>query len=255
MKFSLAVSAALCALAAAQPAVFRLHHRVHHVSRPQLPYAEQGTIHIADDGSASFTPAAALSDDLLQFSGAISDLEGPLDNLYYQIALQRGDEQQSSWDFTSVKACHLPHATSQTFVLHIQDTKPFAIDYFVSPIPPDGSCSNAASRSKSHRPPLSPFVSFAENVRGLNTTIVLKSPHAPPLPELRKPQPIAPTGEPLQPVPEKTFIQKYWMYIAVAFVALCAYLTTPLNNWCRFTLVGLVLTGGEEEGPRRQARA
>ncbi|KAJ3563367.1 hypothetical protein NP233_g8985 [Leucocoprinus birnbaumii] len=108
------------------------------------------------------------------------------------------------------------------------------MDYFVSPIPPDGSCPKTASRSKSSG--LSPFAVFAQNLRGLNTTVVLKSPHVPPLPELRKPQPVTPTGQPVQPVPEKTFIQKYWMYIAVAFVA-------------------LLLTGGEEEGPRRQARA
>lgn len=39
-------------------------------------------------------------------------------------------------------------------------------------------------------------------------------------PELRVPPPLTPQGEPVQAVPEKSFIQKYWIYILVALGAL-----------------------------------
>jgi len=56
-------------------------------------------------------------------------------------------------------------------------------------------------------------------------------------PELRKPPPLTPQGEPVQPVPEQSFIQKYWIYILIALGA-------------------LVLTGGgePEEVPKEGGR-
>jgi hypothetical protein len=100
----LLVSLALWALLAAAGDSYKIHHRIHHVSLGHLPYAQRGTIHVADDGSASFLPAPSLSEDLAAFSQSVGNIDGPLDTLYYQLALQRGSEPQSSWDFTSVKA-------------------------------------------------------------------------------------------------------------------------------------------------------
>lgn len=39
-------------------------------------------------------------------------------------------------------------------------------------------------------------------------------------PELRAPPPFTPQGEVVKPVPEKSFIQKYWMYIAALVLIL-----------------------------------
>lgn len=135
--------------------------------------------------------------------------------------------------------------TSQTIVLHTHNAKPFAIDSFVSPIPSDGSCPKSTSKSTQNVASKSPFAAFAQNFRALNTTILLESTHTPPLyeitpifcllplpthsspyfrPELRKPPPITPAGQPIQPVPEKSFIQKYWMYMATIVVVLSTYL-------------------------------
>ncbi|KAF9451654.1 hypothetical protein P691DRAFT_772955 [Macrolepiota fuliginosa MF-IS2] len=232
MKSAAVLSAVLCPLLTAAESTHTIHHRVYHATLPSLPYSQHGTIHITDDAPPVFHPSPTLSEDLAAFS----QLDVPLDSLFYQVALQRKGEDQSSWDFSSIKACHLPQVTSQTIILHTQDAKPFAVDYFASPIPLDGSCPQPGPRPKKKLIPISPFTAFAENVRGLNTTVLLKSPHAPPLPELRNPQPVTPAGLPIQPVPEKSFIQKYWMYIATAFVV-------------------LLLVGGEDEGPRRQAQA
>ena len=109
--------------------------------------------------------------------------------------------------------CHLPHATYQTLVFHISNLKPFAVDYFVSPTPPDASCPN-----------VSPKTNLVESIRALNTTLILKSLHPPPLyeiflfsspescrfmPQLRSPLPLTPTGQPVQTLPHKSFLQKY----------------------------------------------
>jgi ER membrane protein complex subunit 10 len=122
--------------------------------------------------------------------------------------------------------CHLPKSTSETFIVHqTSDGKPFSLDYFISPIPHDGSCPQTKTGSK--------FRQIS------NTTLSVHSPKLPPLyghlvvqnfpnadfcfmcrPELRKPPPLTPQGEPVQPAPEQSFIQKYWIYGLVALGAL-----------------------------------
>jgi len=237
MKLSTVLSIALCALPiAAEHSTYRLHHRVHHTTLLHLPYSELGTVLISADGSASFEPSPSVSEDLSAFSHSIKELDDPLNNLYYQLALEHDGVDQALWDFSSVKACHLPQVTSQMIILHTHNAKPFAVDFFVSPIPSDGSCPKTSSRSTKMVAYTSPFAAFAETLHGSNTTVLLKSTHTPPLPELRKPPPVTPAGQTIQPVPEKSFIQKYWMYIATAFVV-------------------LILAGGEDAGPKRQAQA
>ena len=38
-------------------------------------------------------------------------------------------------------------------------------------------------------------------------------------PELRVPPPLTATGDPVVQVPEKTFLQKYWLYLVIALGA------------------------------------
>lgn len=239
-------------------ALCTLHHRLGHVT-PFSPYA---TLLIALNGSLSLQPAHPLH---LPSS--------TLDSLYYYLALQCDDQPQSSWHLSSVKAvclsvlfgshsshpfqCHLPRASSQTLVLHTDNLKPFAVDYFVSPIPQDASC-----------PDMSPQTSLVESIRALNTTLILKLSHSPPLyetflfnpphscrfrPQLRSPLPLTPTGQPVQPLPHKSFLQKYWIYIALFFLAL----GLSFNHVHSITdlHVPLVLTSSEDTGPRRHAQA
>ena len=80
--------------------------------------------------------------------------------------------------------------------------------------------------------------SFADKIQNLNSTILLRSSDFPPSyvsslsveiyptkhilyrPQLHAPPPFTPEGEVVQPVPEKSFIQKYWMYIAALLLIL-----------------------------------
>lgn len=90
--------------------------------------------------------------------------------------------------------CHLSQVTSQTIILHTKNATPFAVDYFVSPIPPDGSCPRPGSEPQSKATSQSPFAVFAENIRGLNSTVLLKSSHTPPLYEINYLPLSLPTG-------------------------------------------------------------
>lgn len=103
MRFFSALLTVLCALSVAAhiSSTYTIHHRLYHPTLPHLPYTERGTVHISNDDSVSFHPSSSLLED---FISSTSQLDGSPDNLYYQLALQRGDEEQSLWDFTSVKA-------------------------------------------------------------------------------------------------------------------------------------------------------
>jgi len=202
---------------------FRILHRIHDPLAPSpLPFSERGILSVSSS-SQSLVASASLGDDLLQFAETAQSLNGAL----YQVALEReGDEHQGEWSISSVKACHLPKSTSETFIIHqTSDSKPFALDYFISPVPHDGSCSNTKAGSNPNK--------FHQTY---NTTLSLRSPRLPPLPELRKPPPLTPQGEPVKLVPEQSFIQKYWMYSLVALAAL------------------LLTSGGEEEVPKEGSR-
>jgi hypothetical protein len=118
----------------------------------------------------------------------------------YQVALERG-ATDDVWPTSVVKACHLPGSTSAHLTIHFAPSGlPFAIDHFVSPVPHDGSC---------------PVSDTRKLYSALNTTITLMSPRQPPQPELRTPPPLTAEGEPIAPAPEKTFLQKYWIYMVI----------------------------------------
>lgn len=215
---------------------FKIHHRIFHPSLQPFPYTERGTL-IITGHSATFQPSPSIPNDFAAFFDLLQSLESP-EHALYQVALgNAGDDQ---WDFSSVKVCHLHTMSTDSLHLHFPDylsTEPFAMDYFVSPTPHDGSCPQLAKRKgKSQAMNTSPFHAFTAGGLSLNTTIFLKKPIAPPLPELRTPPPLTPEGEVVQPVPERSFLQKYWMYLAAVLVA-------------------LLLSGGpEEEQPRQGAK-
>ncbi|KAJ3517987.1 hypothetical protein NLJ89_g150 [Agrocybe chaxingu] len=205
-----------------------LHHRIFHPSVPDLPYLERAVI---SGNPPTIQPSPKFLANLDTFAEALTQLGEDAGDVLYQVALQHeGDSSSALWDLSSVKACHLSKASAETILLHVpsgSDSKPFAVDYFVSPIPHDGSCPQTKSD-------ISPFKAFAGQIKTMNTTILYRSPEAPPLPELRTPPPLTPEGEVVKPVPEKSFLQKYWMYIAA------------------FALV--ILIGGGPEDPEQPRR-
>ncbi|EAU84894.1 hypothetical protein CC1G_00413 [Coprinopsis cinerea okayama7 len=194
--------AALSALA--QASQIQLHHRVLHPEATEAAWTEHGSLTYTDGHPQLQSQQASTFSKLLE---PVKDL----DNALYQVALQRdGSQVESEWAVSSVKLCHLAAATSQILHLHVSsDGKPYALDYFVSPIPHDGAC-----------PTPLPIPSSFATVSRLNTTILLGRPSSPPSPELRTPPPLTPEGQVVQPVPEKTFMQKYWLYITLGLIAL-----------------------------------
>ena len=48
-------------------------------------------------------------------------------------------------------------------------------------------------------------------------------------PELRSPPPLTPEGQVVTPEPEKTFIQKYWVYILAFMVVLGQF--SPISSF------------------------
>ncbi|KAJ7638966.1 hypothetical protein FB45DRAFT_904385 [Roridomyces roridus] len=187
----------------------QVHHRLYEPNQPESHFSPRGVIHIPDSGDASFEPSASLAQELTDWSEKLQSVKGAL----YQIALERnGDVIARQWDTSAVKVCHLSQATKETFILHTTHAgEPYALDYFVSPTPHNGACPKK-SKNALH--------SFANNLGSLNTTLVVRSNRVPPLPELRAPPQLTPEGAPVVPVPEKTFIQKYWLYGMAIVLAL-----------------------------------
>lgn len=144
-----------------------------------------------------------------------------LDAALYQLALQHpGDTHSAQWHVSAVKLCHLPHATAQSLTLHVAaDGAPVALDYFVGPVPHDGACPGSA---RARRRLLADV-----GTRIVNTTVVVRAPTHPPLPSLRTPPQLSAEGKVVAPPQEKSFIQKYWMYIAIAFLALAVTGSPP----------------------------
>jgi len=220
-------------LGRAQSTHLRLFHRLHHPTAAHAQFSERGTVHIAENNTVSFQLSPSFAQDLYSFAQALHTVNDK-NLLLYQVALEReGDAAETQWDISSVKACHLHKSTAESIHLHTLDLdkpRPYAIDYFVSPVPHDGAC----LKSSSNKLTAQPFSSQTfETFANVNTTIILKGSRFPPLPQLATPPPISPEGEPIVPVPEKTFLQKYWMYIV------------------GFLLLTVLTGGGEEEKPRK----
>ncbi|KAG2156186.1 hypothetical protein DEU56DRAFT_765943 [Suillus clintonianus] len=190
-----------------EPTELRLMHRVVHPDLPVTPWAELGIVtvpsfeSISPTGShASISLAESLRDDLAEFAEAVNpNMQGAM----YHVAIELPELEGS---VSSTKACLLPSSTDANIVIHFSAKgEPYAIDYAVSPVPRDGIC---------------PATSTGSYPAHTNTSVVLKSPRMAPLPELRIPPPLTPEGEPVVPIPEKSFVQKYWIYMVVVLGAL-----------------------------------
>lgn len=81
-------------------------------------------------------------------------------------------------------------------------------------------------------------------------------------PELKTPPPLTPEGQVVQPIPEKSWFQKYWFYIAIFFFALSAFISFSICVIAAEQYLLTVLTGPPDEegkqggdggGGRRQA--
>ncbi|PIL37202.1 hypothetical protein GSI_00895 [Ganoderma sinense ZZ0214-1] len=195
----------------------RLHHRVFHPSLPDSPYSERAILHVSGSGPAAETrlvPSQTYAENLRDFFSAVEGLKDAL----YQVALERpGDIDQTQWATSSVLACHLPSSTSEAFTIHLdQHGAPFTLDYFLGPVPHDGACPKPIGRKASASAGSSP----AQLRPIANTTVALRSPTFPPLPALRVPPPVSAEGKPIEQPREKSFIEKYWMYMVIAVIAM-----------------------------------
>ncbi|KAJ8481721.1 hypothetical protein ONZ51_g5809 [Trametes cubensis] len=205
--------AALSLSANAAPEL-RIAHRVLHPSLPAAPFVDRATILLSGSGPAAtarLVPSETFTHEIVDYARSVEGLKDAL----YQVALEHpGDADQSQWAISSVLACHLPQSTSESFTIHLdQNGNPFSLDYFVGPIPHNGACPKKARKAAAQSSP----VEFRPIT---NTTVALRSPSFPPLPQLRVPPPVTAEGKPVEPPREKSFLEKYWMYIAIALVAM-----------------------------------
>ena len=89
----------------------------------------------------------------------------------------------------SVLQCHALASNAETITLHLAaDGTPFALAYFVSPVPHNGACPKKrrnviASQASPSSSPGAPGADQVARVFGglTNTTVVVRAPTAPPL--------------------------------------------------------------------------
>ncbi|KAI9063174.1 hypothetical protein FKP32DRAFT_1548279, partial [Trametes sanguinea] len=192
----------------------RIAHRILHPSLPAAPFVDRATVLLSGSGptaDARLVPSQTFAHDILDYTRAVDGLKDAL----YQVALEHpAHSDQSQWPISSVLACHLSSSTSESFTIHVdQNGIPFSLDYFVGPIPHNGACPKRGRKSGASASAQPSPVEFRPIT---NTTVALRSPSFPPLPELRVPPPVTAEGKPVEAPREKSFIEKYWMYIAIA---------------------------------------
>lgn len=185
---------------------YRILHRVYGPGVPERPFSIRATL---DPKSLQLDPAPQYLDDLGQFYSDARQSSSAL----YQVALHTPESILAGdrLSISSVKACHIPLATQDFFTFHLDsDAKPFHVDYYLANVPQSGACpSKKQLRSVNQETFLNPS----------NTSIRVQHATHPPPPGLRVPPPLTPKGQPVAPVPEKSFIQKYWLYIVIGLGA------------------------------------
>ncbi|EJD01418.1 uncharacterized protein FOMMEDRAFT_147942 [Fomitiporia mediterranea MF3/22] len=200
-------------LAAAADGQLNLLHRIHGPDVPEQPFVLRASI---DPSTRQYTPAPQLQDALGQFYNDVRENKAALYQVSFQ-AVPAGAPDHLAverLDISSVKACHIPIASADYITLHLDRAgTPFHIDYFLADIPASGACpSTKQLRTRN--------LDQATFLHPSNTTINVRHATGPPLPELRVPPPLSPKGQVIPPEPEKSFIQKYWMYIVAALFVL-----------------------------------
>ncbi|KAF8743471.1 hypothetical protein RHS02_02608, partial [Rhizoctonia solani] len=203
-----------------------VHHRIRRPGEQPVPFSHKGTVVLTPTGP-SYAPANAFRDQLAAWIASTPDTR-------YEIALET-DGEQDDWPRSSVKLvspdarmpidpvltipiygykCHLTSAYEEFLTLHKTVSGDiFALDYHLDSVPKNGAC------------PHTPSAMYIAS-----TDVQIKSPTPAFTPRLKVPPPMGADGQPIKPVPEQSFIQKYWMYIVPALIIL------------------LVLPAGPEEG-------
>lgn len=204
---------------------YRLHHRIYHPAFERPLFEPRGLVHLRGGEGVEvlfLEPVKNIQEHFDNFGASLRagvQAGDSVNEVLYQFALERpGDTNQWAWDVSSVKACHLKNAKEEKLIVHLSphDGTPYAIDYFVSPIPHDGECPSTKTKKGKK-------VASAQNFSFkpfTNTTVELRVGHTPPVPALRPMPQLTPQGDVQQPEPEKTFIQKYWIYMVGVLIAL-----------------------------------
>ncbi|KZT50111.1 hypothetical protein CALCODRAFT_216740 [Calocera cornea HHB12733] len=172
----------------------------HRLLLPSLP-APTWSLRASLDLTAappSYAPAPQAADALLASgAGAGGGGEG-----VYQVALAQEGSREEDWPFAGVRACYALSAASDSLILRLSSAgEPYTLAYALVPAPapaPSASC---------------PPTSLAPSDLFHNTTLVLRSPDRIPPLALKVPPKLSESGEAVKPEPEKSFIQKYWMYL------------------------------------------
>lgn len=211
LRVVLAVFFALLGAVAAEADVsVNVHHRVRLPGDSSTPFTHKGTVLLTPTGP-SYSPAAAFRSQLTAWASNSS-----IPNARYEVALQTNpaeDGNPDDWPRASVKLCHVTGANEEFLTMHkTLSGDIYALDYHLSSVPKDGSCPKPA--------PL--YIA--------STDVQIKSPSPAFRPRLKTPPPMGSDGQPVKAEPEKSFIQKYWMYIVPALIIL------------------LVMPAGPEEG-------
>ncbi|TRM67660.1 hypothetical protein BD626DRAFT_534024 [Schizophyllum amplum] len=192
-----------------------VYHRVLAPTGPQSDFSLRGVISSSKDGDITYASTGPLSDSVSALARALPT--EPASTALYQLTLApEGATAPEKWPVSSVKACHLASATAEMLVLHVAedapaDPVPFALDFFVAPTLPCTSETLAGALD-----------AYAVRADTVNRTVTVRSPVLPPLPDLRTPPQISAEGAPVPPPVEKSFIQKYWMYMVAALIAILA---------------------------------
>ncbi|KAH9977941.1 hypothetical protein BGW80DRAFT_1456079 [Lactifluus volemus] len=181
---------------------FRLYHRLFHPSLPEQNFVKRGSI--IEDVDGKFRVQSLSS--TLQHQLPLAETSEHVTDVLYQLALDPG-KTDSLWLISSVKACHLGKTANEHLVIHLPSPggTPFAFNYFIDPIPLDGTC-----------PPNQVLTSVLALPGTPRSHSHLRVNHR----YLRAPPPVTATGDPVPVEPEKTFLQKYWLYILLALGAL-----------------------------------
>ncbi|KAG8935532.1 hypothetical protein FRC02_007676 [Tulasnella sp. 418] len=190
----------------ASAATYRLHHRILDPDAQLAPsFAPRATVDVSN-GVPIFNPD----------SEGVLSLQNNLDRSWYQIALEHPSHKHSNdWFIQSVRACHALGNKADLILLHSASSEDvFGFDYFVQPLAHDGSCASNARVEPSQ-------VAFG------NTTVAWKSVTIESTVALRTPPRLSEKGEPIQPPPEPTFFQKYWMWIVGFMILFLAVAPDP----------------------------
>ncbi|KAL9939884.1 hypothetical protein V8E36_001701 [Tilletia maclaganii] len=206
---------------------FTLFHRSLSHGNSNSAWEPRARIALVDRATTlePYLPPSATYEELM---GAAQGQDSPLGQAeaaqagtdLYQLLLVSGHGEDASrraqaaeGPLTSVKKCHLVSTSSKLrdeLTIHLpslaaRSRTPVAISYTVPGLVLD---SNACPLPES-----GPYAKRWTEVSGVDTTIRIAAPVYAAEPPLRAPIPVKKDGTPEVPPPEKSFLQKYWMYL------------------------------------------